>query len=173
MDPSSWLCDSRLDKARVGIGDVMKKLIQLKGEESELLNTWKRLKDFTTARRALAEMNELVECRHHAAENLDEYSMAETKLFDELEMRLALLEKTGNIVLEEYLNASNSVKGTGSPHTSSAVGWETISEGDSKLGDRRVFVFFGKRERFFRDSTYQFFVMCYRISFCHIFGYRL
>ena len=152
MNASSWLLDPRLDEARVGIANVVKKLTKLRRENSELLTMWERLKDVTTARRAMAEMNGLVECRHQAAKNLDAYSEAETQLNNELELRLANLEKIGNEVLEEFLNASNSVEGTSSPHTSSAVGLQRMPEGDRKLGDRRAFVFFWKRGKI-RDGT--------------------
>ena len=152
VNASSWLLDPPLDKARVGMASVVKKLRELRGQNSELLTVWERLQDVTTARRAMAEMNGLVECRHQAAKNLDAYSVAETQLNDELELRWAHLEKNGNKVLEEYLNASNSVEGTSSPYTSSAVGLQRMPEGDRKLGDRRAFVFFWKRGKI-RDGT--------------------
>jgi len=56
-------------------------------------NLWQRLQNVTSAQPTMAKMLGLVQNRLEAANNLNEYTIEENRLNEELRMRLAHLQK--------------------------------------------------------------------------------
>lgn len=97
----SWLTDPRIMEAQIGLSKAIEAMRASEDERHELESLWRKLQDVETAHRAMAEAQDLVQCRREAGQRLGTLDVDVARSYDMLDLRLKHLHKIAGVVLDE------------------------------------------------------------------------